>query len=276
MVLLLPLVPGRSEGWRRFIQELLGSRRTAYAESRRRLGITRELLWLQHTPQEEVVIVYLEAYDPAQSLWWLSRSQAPFDRWLRRKLHEWHGPVRLAAPLPELFLAWCDDQADDQVRGGHAGREDDSGDPTGHRVRKEAQMVAMVEQENTQMVMDLYAAFGRGDLPAVLAALADDVEWVVPGPADIPMAGTRRGKQAVQAWFGTVAANLTFQVFEPREFIAQGDTVVALIYAEATARRTDRTIAAHEAHVWTCRDGKITRHQAFQDTAAIAAAYRGA
>lgn len=55
-------------------------------------------------------------------------------------------------------------------------------------------MVAMVEQENTQTVMDLYAAFGRGDLPAVLAALADDVEWALPGPANIPMAGTRPGE----------------------------------------------------------------------------------
>ena len=136
-------------------------------------------------------------------------------------------------------------------------------------------MVTMVEQENTQTVMDLYAAFGRGDLPAVLAALTDDVEWVVPGPADVPMAGTCQGKQAVQAWFGTVAENLAFRVFEPREVIAQSDKVVALIYAEAVARRSERPIAGHEAHVWTCRDGKITRHHAYQDTAAIAAAYRG-
>jgi uncharacterized protein len=133
----------------------------------------------------------------------------------------------------------------------------------------------MLDQENTQKVKDLYAAFGRGDIPAVLEALSDDVEWVIPGPADIPMTGTRRGKQAVRVWFGTLAENLEFQVFEPREFIAQGDMVVALIYREATTRRSGRKFAAHEAHVWTCRDGKITRHQAFEDTAAVAAAYRG-
>lgn len=133
----------------------------------------------------------------------------------------------------------------------------------------------MSEQENTQTITGLYAAFGRGDMPAVLEALADDVEWVIPGPSDVPMACTRRGKQAVQAWFGTVADTLEFHVFEPREPIAQGDKVVALIYAETTARRTGRKIAGPEAHVWTCRDGKIARHQAFQDTRAIAAAYRG-
>jgi uncharacterized protein len=108
----------------------------------------------------------------------------------------------------------------------------------------------MLEQENTQKVQDLYAAFGRGDMPAVLEALADDVEWVLPGPADFPMAGTYRGKQAVQAWFGTLLENIEFQVFEPREFIAQGDKVVALIYREAITRRSGRKFAAHDAHVW--------------------------
>jgi ketosteroid isomerase-like protein len=133
----------------------------------------------------------------------------------------------------------------------------------------------MSEQENTQRVKDIYAAFGLGNLPALLDVLADDVEWVAPGPADVPTAGTYRGKQAVRAWFGTVAENLEFQVFEPREFIAQGDKVVVLIYAELTTRRTGRKVAINDAHFWAFRDGKVIRHEAFEDTAALAAAYRG-
>lgn len=133
----------------------------------------------------------------------------------------------------------------------------------------------MLEQENTQRVKDGYAAFLRGDMPAVLEVLADDIEWVVPGPADSPGAGTHRGKQAVHAWFGALAENLEFQVFEPREFIAQGDKVVSLVYAEATTRRNGRKIVNHEAHVWTFRAGKVARIQFYQDTAAVVAAYRG-
>jgi uncharacterized protein len=88
-------------------------------------------------------------------------------------------------------------------------------------------------------------------------------------------AGTYNGKQAVLAWFGTLAENLEFQVFEPREFIAQGDKVVSLLYAEAVTRRNGRKIVNHEAHVWTFRDGNVVRIQFYQDTAAIVAAYRG-
>jgi ketosteroid isomerase-like protein len=95
-------------------------------------------------------------------------------------------------------------------------------------------------EQNTQRAKDGYAAFMRGDIPAVLELLADDTEWVVPGPSDIPMAGAHQGKQAVLAFFGALGETLEFHIFEPRAFIAQGDTVVALIHADAIVRRTGR------------------------------------
>lgn len=47
----------------------------------------------------------------------------------------------------------------------------------------------MSEQQNIQTVKDAYAAFERGDVPAILAMLTDDVGWEMPGPAEIPYAG---------------------------------------------------------------------------------------
>jgi uncharacterized protein len=110
----------------------------------------------------------------------------------------------------------------------------------------------MSEAENTQTAKDAYAAFGRGDIPAVLGVMTDDIEWVFPGPADVlPNAGTFTGREAVGAWFGTLDANLEFQVFEPREFIAQGDKLVALVHIENTVRssggRNGRGIPGHHA-----------------------------
>ena len=132
----------------------------------------------------------------------------------------------------------------------------------------------MSAEQNTQTAMDGYAAFGRGDIPAILELLTDDVEWVLPGPPEIlPGVGTHRGKPAVGAWFGTLAENADFQVFEPREFIAQGDKVVVVIYSESTARPTGRKIVDHATHVWTFRDGKVAQFQVYQDTAALVAAF---
>jgi uncharacterized protein len=129
--------------------------------------------------------------------------------------------------------------------------------------------------ENTRLVQSVYEAFGRGDMTALAERMADDIEWVNPGdPADDPNAGVFKGKEAVLGWFGGLASTLDFTTFEPREFIAQNDKVVSLVYAEATARDTGRALVNHEAHVWTFRDGKIARLQIYLDTAATAAAHR--
>ena len=105
--------------------------------------------------------------------------------------------------------------------------------------------------------------------------MADDIEWVNPGdPDDNPNAGTFKGKEAVLGWFGGLAATRDYTTFEPREFIAQNDKVVSLVYAEATVRDTGRAFANHEAHVSTFREGKLARFQIYLDTAAAAAAHR--
>ena len=42
-------------------------------------------------------------------------------------------------------------------------------------------------------VQEIYSAFGQGDVPAILARLADDVVWETEGPAIISFTGTRHG-----------------------------------------------------------------------------------
>jgi ketosteroid isomerase-like protein len=136
-------------------------------------------------------------------------------------------------------------------------------------------VMAMAVQDNVQRVKDAYVAFGRGDIAGVMRDMADDIEWVIPGPADTGVAGTFRGKQAVQGWFGAFGQTISFQRFEPYEFIAQGDKVVALLHAEGTALGTNQRFTDEVAHVFTYRDGTIVHFQTFNDTAAGATAIRG-
>jgi hypothetical protein len=129
--------------------------------------------------------------------------------------------------------------------------------------------------ENTRLAQSAYQAFGRGDMAALAELMTGDIEWVHPGdPAVDPNGGTFKGKEAVLGWFGGLASAVDFTTFEPREFIAENDKVVSLVYAEATARKTGRAIVNHEAHVWTFRGGKVARLQNYLDTAAAAAAHR--
>ena len=74
--------PDQEEPWRRFLQELSEPRYEEYAPSRRRLGISTELVWLLPKPSGGgVAIVSLEAENPQRALGELGASEAPFDSW---------------------------------------------------------------------------------------------------------------------------------------------------------------------------------------------------
>ena len=134
----------------------------------------------------------------------------------------------------------------------------------------------MGETENTALVKAAYAAFGRGDIQGVLDTLAPDVVWsaVIGASPAVPMAGERRGRQAVTEFFATLGRSLTFEVFEPREFVAQGDKVVVLGYYRARTA-AGRPFASDWVMIFTIAGNKVTRFREFTDVAALNAAFEG-
>lgn len=132
---------------------------------------------------------------------------------------------------------------------------------------------ANVVRQNVDVVQQTYEAFGRGDIPAVLNLLTDDVEWTFQAPSVVPFAGTRHGREGVAEFFSLVGENLEFQQFEPRNFVAQGDIVVVLGYERNLIKPTGRTFEQEWVHVYTLRDGKIAKHRGFEDTAAYVEAF---
>jgi ketosteroid isomerase-like protein len=132
----------------------------------------------------------------------------------------------------------------------------------------------MQESQNTKLVQDAYAAFLRGDVQGVLGTLDDNIVWkaVTGAGPDVPMAGERRGKAQVGEFFKQVGESLTFTTFEPREYVAQGDKVVALGHYKATTARGGR-FDSDFVMVFTVRNGKITLFQEFLDSAALNAAF---
>lgn len=94
-----PILPGKEQVDKDALQDVSGPRRDEYQASRRRLGITREAVWHQQTPQGTVSIVLLEMDDPQQVFQNMATSSDPFDQWFRQLILEVHG-IDLAQPLP--------------------------------------------------------------------------------------------------------------------------------------------------------------------------------
>jgi Family of unknown function (DUF6176) len=100
-----PIIPGKEETDRKGFEEILGARREEFDASRRRAGITREMVWHQETPDGTVAVVYLEADDIPASMQAIATSDDPFDQWFRELLKEVHGmDLSEGGSPPELVL----------------------------------------------------------------------------------------------------------------------------------------------------------------------------
>ena len=133
----------------------------------------------------------------------------------------------------------------------------------------------MQETQNTKIVQDAYAAFGRGDVQGILDRLDDGIVWkgVYGAGPHVPTSGERRGKAQVGEFFKQVAQTVNFSRFEPKEFIATGDKVVALGHYTATTP-IGKKFDSDFAMVFTVLNGKVIEFQEFTDSAAVNAAYQ--
>ena len=120
-----------------------------------------------------------------------------------------------------------------------------------------------------QVVQSMYAAFGRGDIAALLDHVTDDIEWIHRGSIGLPYMGTFRGKAALLQWFGHVAEFDGIQAFEPREFLEGKDHVTVLGWERTQALPAGGIFETDWVHVMTVRDGKVCRFVGAYDTAAV-------
>jgi ketosteroid isomerase-like protein len=112
-----------------------------------------------------------------------------------------------------------------------------------------------------ETVQQMYADFGRGDVPAILARLAADVDWeygVFPNP--VPWLQPLRGRDKVAGFFQSLGA-LDFKRFEPKEIYGDAKTVVALIDVEFVIKSSGkRVFQEDEVHIWRFdAQGRVAR-----------------
>jgi hypothetical protein len=110
--MVFPVLPGKDA---REIANELKSRPREYAESRKRLGITMERVYQQHTPMGDYVVVYFEADgDMIEKFAKVPSSDLDIDRYFVKAVKEIHG-VDLTQPMqgppPETVAEWSDPMA---------------------------------------------------------------------------------------------------------------------------------------------------------------------
>jgi ketosteroid isomerase-like protein len=138
----------------------------------------------------------------------------------------------------------------------------------------------MTEQEkNIRTVKEMFEAFGRRDLKAVISSLADTVEWRCPVTNDLSGPVTwgkvRHGRREVEGFFRELLRDITPIEMKPLRFTAQGDRVVVEGADHSKAAATGREYLVNWIALFTLKNGKVTVMHDYFDTAEIARALEG-
>ena len=117
--------------------------------------------------------------------------------------------------------------------------------------------------ENVTVLRDAYGAFARQDIPAVMAAFDESIEWHAPD--SLPFGGVYHGHDGVGGFFGQLPNHWQSLSVEPDEFIDGGDTIVVVVRVRGTGAAG--TLDQKHVHIWRMRDGKAAAFTEYSDTA---------
>ncbi len=111
-----------------------------------------------------------------------------------------------------------------------------------------------MSQADVQTVNSAYEAFGRGDVPAVLAVFKEDIRWNAPDV--LPHGGNAQGHEEVGAFFGRMASMWEDFGLDIMDVVDGGDKVFARGRASGRLNGTDSGYGW--VHVFHFSDGKVT------------------
>ena len=120
-----------------------------------------------------------------------------------------------------------------------------------------------------QTVKDFFASMRGGDMQALLALCAEEIEWIIPGE-DWPLAGTYRGHAGLADLLQK--SEMLETSTEPREFVAQGDRVLVIGFASGKVMATNKAFKDDWVFAITVQKGKLTNIREYIDTQALAQA----
>jgi len=129
----------------------------------------------------------------------------------------------------------------------------------------------MSTEKNVQTVKNFFAAIGRVDKEGLLALVAEDVEWIIPGE-DWPLAGTHRGHAELAAVLQKASKEVEMTYPKPPEFVAQGDRVLVIGSATGKIKATNKPFKDDWVFAITVRSGKVANIREYIDTQALARA----
>jgi ketosteroid isomerase-like protein len=124
-----------------------------------------------------------------------------------------------------------------------------------------------MSKENVELVQAIYAAFGAGDVPGVVARMSPEIVWNEAENFPYADRNPYLGPEAILTGvFARLGTDWDGFAAVPDEYLDAGDTVVVLGRYHGTFKATGETLDAQLVHVWRLEDGKAVAFQQYTDT----------
>lgn len=125
-----------------------------------------------------------------------------------------------------------------------------------------------MSQERVDTVRGMYAAFGTGDIPTIIAALDPQVEWWEAEGFIYADQNPYVGPNAVfEGVFMRIGGEWDGFAVTPEDVLDAGDTIIGYGYYSGTYNKTGQHVRAQFAHFFTFRNAKVVKFQQYTDTA---------
>ncbi len=120
-----------------------------------------------------------------------------------------------------------------------------------------------MSQEDVAVVHSAYEALGRGDVQAIFGLLHPQIELYQ--SKRVPWGGTYKGHEEVGYFFSKLTETIESKV-EPDQFIDDEEGHVVVVgHTRGNVLATGREFEVPAVHVWTIREGKAVKFEAYID-----------
>jgi uncharacterized protein len=123
-------------------------------------------------------------------------------------------------------------------------------------------------QRDVEKVEELYGALSKRHVGTFMMLMAEEVEIVQ--SSELPWGGVYRGHEGARQFLGKLAEHIDSRL-EIESFIDAGEHVVAIGRTVGQTRATKLEFNIPVVHVWTLRDGQVTRFEPYIDNATMLA-----